>query len=102
MHPPPPLAQGFALMSLEHRRRTFFKYEKRIRELSPPEKARGTFPVWLSRWFCSACLEALLWGTSLMPNRSRRCHKAGSMLAAFGGVSKVSPAAPPAAPLPGV
>jgi hypothetical protein len=26
-------------MSLDQRRRLFFKYEKRIRELSPPEKA---------------------------------------------------------------
>lgn len=31
--------QGFSLMSLDQRRRLFFKYEKRIRELSPPEKA---------------------------------------------------------------
>jgi len=30
--------QGFKLMSLDQRRRYFFKYEKRIRELSPPEK----------------------------------------------------------------
>lgn len=27
-------------MSLDQRRRLFFKYEKRIRELSPPEKVR--------------------------------------------------------------
>ncbi|PSC74405.1 ARF guanine-nucleotide exchange factor GNOM isoform B [Micractinium conductrix] len=36
--PPPDQEQGFNLMSLEQRRRTFFKYEKRVRELSPPEK----------------------------------------------------------------
>ncbi|EFN55516.1 hypothetical protein CHLNCDRAFT_133931 [Chlorella variabilis] len=36
--PPPHLDKGFNLMSLDQRRRTFFKYEKRIREMSPPEK----------------------------------------------------------------
>ena len=34
--------QGFSLMPLEQRRRYFFKYEKRIRELSPPEKVGCT------------------------------------------------------------
>ena len=31
--------QGFSLLSLDQRRRTFFKYEKRLRELSGPDKA---------------------------------------------------------------
>lgn len=34
-------------MNLEQRRRTFFKYEKRIRELSPPEKVRR-WHAWLA------------------------------------------------------
>lgn len=32
------IQQDFHLVGLEHRRRTFYKYEKRIREYSPPEK----------------------------------------------------------------
>ncbi|KAL4548340.1 hypothetical protein Ndes2526B_g00916 [Nannochloris sp. 'desiccata'] len=35
---PPTADKGFHLLSLEQRRRHFFKYEKRIRELSSPEK----------------------------------------------------------------
>jgi hypothetical protein len=30
--------QAWAMLSLDQRRRQFFKYEKRVRELSPPEK----------------------------------------------------------------
>lgn len=39
-HPPPPHhdAKGWYMMSLNQRRRSFFSYEKRIREFSPPEK----------------------------------------------------------------
>lgn len=36
--PPPDQSKGFHLMSLDQRRRMFFKYEKKIREFSPPEK----------------------------------------------------------------
>lgn len=36
--PSPDQDQGFHLLSLDQRRRTFFKYEKRVRELSPREK----------------------------------------------------------------
>lgn len=44
--------QGFSLMSLDQRRRLFFKYEKRIRELSLPEKvgAGVCHMVWIARW----------------------------------------------------
>lgn len=35
--------QGFQLLSPERRRRTFFTYEKRIRELSPPDKTFDYF-----------------------------------------------------------
>jgi hypothetical protein len=47
-------------MSLEQRRRTFFKYEKRIRELSPPEKVRWCPSAAWRRWqpFCYHVLKA--------------------------------------------
>ena len=35
--------QGFQLLSPERRRRMFFTYEKRIRELSPPDKTFDYF-----------------------------------------------------------
>ena len=35
--------RGWQLLSLDARRRVFFKYEKRIRDLSPPDKVFDYF-----------------------------------------------------------
>lgn len=42
-HSSGPKVEGWHLLDLSSRRRVFFKYEKRIRELSPPDKVFDYF-----------------------------------------------------------
>lgn len=59
-------------MSLDQRRRLFFKYEKRIRELSPPEKVR-----WLPIGLLLRMVAGLLCrrGLACMSNGGSWCAK---------------------------
>ncbi len=55
-------SSGWHLLGLSNRRRVFFKYEKRIRELSPPDKV-----IDQKKWACAPLFReadgAVEWGS---------------------------------------
>lgn len=63
--------QSFHLLSLDQRRRTFFKYEKRIREMSPPEKVRLAHVLCQDNWAGLLKLQPTPW--HLLPFSASRC-----------------------------